>query len=233
MSDQFGLDDGQYQPGRPETGPSKHDIETFRPPPRQPAGERVQPIFRWEARQNGPKTTEEGRPIYDNVAFIKIVIPGDNTTEIDRKATEDDKMRFADAWAAFVAGNERPVDGTPLKEWPLLNISQTKELEHFNILTVEMLAGLSDGQIQQTGFMGLAALRDKAKGHIEVAADDGVVYENMHKLEQALDRVEELEAKVAGLEAALKQARTEAALGGTDPAPAPEPPPKPRGRKKG
>ena len=43
--------------------------------------------------QNADRTLEEGRPIFEEQIFIKIVVPGDALSEIDRKVRDEDKNR--------------------------------------------------------------------------------------------------------------------------------------------
>ncbi len=52
-------------------------------------------------RQDNAKTIEEGRPIFKDVEYIDIRIPGDRTGGVCRPASFQDKQRFAPNYAAF------------------------------------------------------------------------------------------------------------------------------------
>ena len=47
-------------------------------------------------------TAIEGRPIFREVDCIKIQVPGDALTEIDRNVYESDKTRFPIQWANYM-----------------------------------------------------------------------------------------------------------------------------------
>ena len=44
---------------------------------------------------------EAGRPIFKEFDFVRIMIPGDNLTEIDTYAQESHKQRFPRQWAHY------------------------------------------------------------------------------------------------------------------------------------
>lgn len=115
---------------------------------------------------------QEGRPIFEDREFVRIVIAGDRNSEVYREATEYDKERFHEPYSRFKRGMEGrdQIPGTPLKQWPLMKPSQIRELEGIKIFTVEHLAALSDGQKQQLG-MGAHELVAQAKAYLDAAKD--------------------------------------------------------------
>lgn len=116
-----------------------------------------------------PRATEtEGRPIFREVPYVRIFMPGDKSTEVCRKVKDDDKMRFAKQWDAFQKGAEPIVNGTPLDQWPLLSVAQIAEFKALHIFTVEALAGVADSTLHQLGIGGRAIVA-KAKAFIEDA----------------------------------------------------------------
>ncbi len=159
------------------------------------------PLFRWEARQNQRRTTEEGRPIFDQVPFVQILIPGDKNATVDRKVTEADKTRWPRQWEKFQQNSESPPEGTPLDQWPALSVSQIAELRALNILTIEALANLSDIGLQRIG-PGARNFQRRAKAFLRTAKDDGYVYEMMQKIDDLTARLEVLEGENAELRAA-------------------------------
>ena len=95
------------------------------------------------------------------------------------------------------------MEGTPINEWPRLNMAQVHELKAVNIFTIEQLAELSDNAAQAS--MGLATLKKHAEVYLAKSKDDGVVFE-------ALDKVEKLEDKMEALIEENKLLRAQAEL---------------------
>ena len=118
--------------------------------------------------QNKAKSAEAGRPIFVDRLFVRIQTPGDTRTTIDRIATEQDKRRFPRALSIHERGEKVAMEGTPLEEWPPITRSQVNELKHVGIMSVEVLADVSDTHIQRMG-PGYLQLREKAKAFIESA----------------------------------------------------------------
>jgi hypothetical protein len=121
--------------------------------------------FYYDSVKDPEKSLEEGRPIFKEVPFVKIMIPGDKDNIVVRPVREKDKQRFPQQWNAFVAKQEQPVNGTVLEEWPGISRSQCEELKHFGIRTIEDLVAMPDSQANK--FMGINAMRQKAKQYLE------------------------------------------------------------------
>jgi hypothetical protein len=115
------------------------------------------------------ESEKQGRPVFRDMPFIKIVVPGDVNNIIERKATDADKEKFPKAWARFQASEAEGHEGTPLEQWPQMSRSMVKECKYFEIHTVEQLAGLSDMNVSRMG-MGYMELRNKAKAYLVAAA---------------------------------------------------------------
>ena len=164
------------------------------------AKDNCRPLFRYEAVQNKAKSVEEGSPIFRQIPFVTIMSPGDNKNVIDTKVTEEHKARFPRQWEAFERGNEQPLDGTPVNEWPALNMAQVAELKALNIFTIEQVANLDDRATQE--LTGLVKLKQQAQAHLSVSKDDGVIYE-------ALDKMEKLEEEMVAVREENKTLRAE------------------------
>ena len=158
------------------------------------------PLFRWEAKQNSAKSKVEGRPIFDQGPVVTIMSPGDNKNVIDAKVSDDHKSRWPRQWEAFQKGSEQPLNGTPINEWPALNMAQVAELKALNIFSIEQLANLDDRGTQE--MTGLVTLKQQAQAHLAVGKDDGVIYE-------ALDKVDKLTEEIAAMRAENKELRQE------------------------
>lgn len=111
-------------------------------------------------RKDELKSQAEGRPIFEDVEYVKIMVPGDLSNIIHRPALPEDKRRFAAQYAAFKSGAAEQLQGTPLKEWPAISRGHVEELAHFKVQTVEQLAGLADALIMNIG--PIQALKQKA-----------------------------------------------------------------------
>ncbi len=156
--------------------------------------------FYYKAVKNEPESEAKGYPVYADQERVKIVIAGDKNTVIDRKASEEDRERFAKHYERFKAKSEQAVDGFPLENWPQLSVSQVALLKEFNITTVEAMTSVSDSNASRMG-PGVLALRDKAIEFMRDVEPKARQAERMQSLEAengALkDRLEELEAKMA------------------------------------
>lgn len=117
------------------------------------------------------KSEQAGRPIYEDQEFVEILIPGDRRSMVCERVNPEHKLRWPREYEAFQKGQELPLDGTPLRNWPNSKItpSRVEELAYFNIRTVEELAGVNDLHLQNLG-MGARELRQAAITFLEVAA---------------------------------------------------------------
>lgn len=158
-------------------------------------------MFKREAIENEYKSAEQGRPIFDTVEIIQIIIPGDKHTIIDRRVKEDDKIRFADEYARFKAGEEIALDGTPLEAWPRLKTADVYQLKAIGFHTVEHIANCADTHLGRLGIGGMH-LRELARAYLEAAANGGnserLVAENAQlrtQLQGALQSIQSLTDK--------------------------------------
>ena len=140
---------------------------------------------------------EAGRPIFKEFDFVKIMIPGDNLTEIDTYAQESHKQRFPRQWAHYQnqVANHQDIIGTPLEQWPQVTRSQAEELRGLKFHTVESIADCSDQQLQRIGMVaGMSPhnFRLKAKAFLNLANESAEV---AHR-EQELQSLREENAKI-------------------------------------
>ena len=140
---------------------------------------------------------EAGRPIFKEFDFVRIMIPGDNLTEIDTYAQESHKTRFPRQWAHYQnqVANHEDIVGTPLEHWPQITRSQAEELRGLKFHTVESIADCSDQQLQRIGMVaGMSPhnFRLKAKAFLNIANDSAEV---AHR-EAELDALRQENAKI-------------------------------------
>jgi len=154
-------------------------------------------------------SNEAGRPIFKEFDFVRIMIPGDNLTEIDTYAQESHKQRFPRQWAHYQnqVANHEDVIGTPLEQWPQITRSQADELRGLKFQTVESIADCSDQQLQRIGMVaGMSPFnfRLKAKAFLNLANDSAEVAHReaeMQALRQENDKIKaETDAKLAAMQ---------------------------------
>jgi hypothetical protein len=175
----------------------------------QGADSRLAVQFYKKSMKQEDASNEAGRPIFKEFDFVRIMIPGDNLTEIDTYAQESHKTRFPRQWAHYLnqtAGHEDIV-GTPLDQWPQVTRSQAEELRGLKFYTVESIADCSDQQLQRIGMVaGMSPhnFRLKAKAFLNLANDSADVAQReaeLQALRQENDKIKaETEAKLSKMQ---------------------------------
>lgn len=129
--------------------------------------------------QNPFKTTKAGHPVFEDVIYVRIDVPGVKDMQVDRPARSDDQKRFPKQYQHFVnvtQGDSREI-GTPLSEWPLLTRSQAEEFRSLKFFTIENVANASDQNINAMGMLGGMSpymLREKARDFLQAATAKSV-----------------------------------------------------------
>ncbi|HEY5412901.1 MAG TPA: hypothetical protein VIJ94_19465 [Caulobacteraceae bacterium] len=162
------------------------------------------PQFFTEAVKLEWKSRQEGRPIFEDREFVRIIIPGDRRSMAVEPVGDGHKQRWPAEYQAFTAGREAPLQGTPLSEWPvsLMGPARVQELAYFNLRTVEQMAAVNDAQLQNLG-MGARELRERARTWLEVAEKGAA------PIERLISRNEELARETERLTRELKAANAE------------------------
>lgn len=152
---------------------------------------------------------EQGRPIFEEQIYIRILVPGDGLSEIDRPMYNEDKSRFPKQWYDFQNrnGGEEMITGTLLSAWPSLSTAQVEELKALKFYTVEQIANASDQQLGRVGMiagMSPYSFRDKAKSFLNLAkdsADEAKREQELAQLREENDKIKaETEAKLAKMQ---------------------------------
>ena len=139
--------------------------------------------------ENKEKSLAAGRAIFDEIPSISIQYPGGDETV--RKIEPQDVADYPEQYAAFKAGSEAVVSGTPLAEWPLMNGSTLRELQHLGFKTVEQLADAHDEIKRKLGPTGRFV--KMAKDWLEAANSSQF---NVVALKQQLEREQKRTAKL-------------------------------------
>lgn len=132
-------------------------------------------------------TRTEGRPVFVATPYCKMRFPGEAKKVVDKPAKEEHQHRFPAAWKAFNEGLAGPTGGTPIESYHLLAMTQVAALKHLGIVTVEQLAEVSDGNLNQLG-VGGREIRERARAWLkgadaELKTTRQLLVEMEHKLE--------------------------------------------------
>jgi hypothetical protein len=148
---------------------------------------------------NSAKTTEAGRPIYEERDHIQIMQPGNKDSIIIRPATNMDRDRFAEHFRRYEAREDQEaIEGTMLEDWAGITRSQCEELKYLNIRTVEQLVSVSDSNAQNV--MGITHMKQRAKKYLDDTAGDATA----EALETAKNEIAELKAAFAAMQEGQK-----------------------------
>ena len=155
-------------------------------------------------------SNEAGRPIFKEFDFVRIMIPGDNLTEIDTYAQESHKSRFPRQWAHYQnqVGSHQDIVGTPLEQWPQVTRSQAEELRGLKFHTVESIADCSDQQLQRIGMVaGMSPhnFRQKAKAFLNLATDSAEVAQREQELQALREENDKIKAETDAKLAAMQE----------------------------
>jgi len=158
------------------------------------------PVFYLDAVQLGFKSEQEGRPIFEDREFVKILIAGDGKTEVNREVTQNDRQRWPEAYSRFKQGlqDRDQIVGTPLAEWPVMTPADIRNWHSVNVFTVEQLASLSDTALQTYG-MGARETQTKARAYLEQAKDTAAVQAHAAENERLRAENEQLRADLRAL----------------------------------
>lgn len=162
--------------------------------------------FYMDLLQDMEASKKEGRPIYKEVEWIDIRIPGNKDNIVIRPVRPGDKTRFPRHYQLFqnrMAGAKEELVGTPLSLWPQVTVAQIKEFEYFNIRTVEQLAAIPDSAASK--FPGINQLKQKAEEYLAMAAKKAPLAKMRNEIEELQATVAELQAMNKALLARLTQ----------------------------
>lgn len=166
-----------------------------------------------EAVPNGLGTQNKGRVLFDKVLFVRINTPGDKSDvqyECQREYPEEcahpifGKVkknplvweRFGKYIEEYIAKGNGPqvVTGTPIDQWPMVDVRRAALLKHHGVYNVEALSGLSDSQMQGIG-IGMRDLVQKAKDWLASAANSATAMEAQRREQATQERFNALEEK--------------------------------------
>jgi hypothetical protein len=150
------------------------------------------------------KSADAGRPIFEERDFVKIMVPGDKDTVIDREVWDDpynamsDTGRWPKLYEAFKSGRDQlEISGTPLSilatlRPPILSEAHVEEFKPFGVHTAEQLVAIPDAVGAK--FMGIQDLKRKVQQFLDAAKSEAPVAHLRAKLDEKENEVEALRA---------------------------------------
>jgi hypothetical protein len=181
--------------------------------------------FEYRSIEDRDASIAAGHYVGKDVAFV-IITPGGNKDSVERIASEWfiklqgdlDNNRIPPAWVqmykdafkAWESGQEAPLNGTALTNWPPVQPSMLKTLLELRIRTVEDLAVANDDTINALG-MGGRALKQQAVNWLSSANEHGKLSSRMSALEVEnsglKQRIADLESRESSLVSELTTLR--------------------------
>lgn len=170
----------------------------------------VTPLFFVEPVKNDAKSKEAGRPIFDEVEIVRLLVAGDPYNQVTHPAdSEYIQNRFPEEYRRWKEKKqERHISGTPLRQWPLLSPANVAEFEALNIFNVEGLSNIPETSIGK--IMGMREWRAKAQAWLAAAKDSAVITQMASENDSMKDQIKDLAEKVTELTLQLQQAQTAA-----------------------
>lgn len=145
--------------------------------------------FKTESVEDRAQSLATGHYAHKDVDFATVTAVGGSPVvelEITKerlnawKADEDTKYRY-EAYMAWKEGQEPPLKGFNIKEWPTASASQVKTLLEHGIKTVEQVAEIPDGITEKLGY-GFITLKTKAKDWLANSQNAGKIVEEINAL---------------------------------------------------
>jgi len=159
-------------------------------------------MFFTKPQHNPGKSTEAGRPIYDDVPYVRIHPPGERLNIVERPVQQaSDSRRFPQQWAAFQQGRQQIPDGTPIDLLYPDHPSIGAMLRASNVYTIEQCAELSGPAIDNIG-MGAQRYCNDAQKYLQ-ASNKGV------KASQLRHELDERDSQIRTLTQTVETLKTE------------------------
>lgn len=152
--------------------------------------------------QNNFASSTEGRPIFEDITYIKINVPGVKDMQWDMPARSDHVQRFPLHYQHFLnktQGDAKEI-GTPLAEWAQLTRSQAEEFRAIKFYTIESIANAGDQNINALGMIGGMSpfsLREKARAFLKAATDKALPQHQAEELAKRDLEIQMLKEQIA------------------------------------
>jgi len=148
------------------------------------------------------KSAQLGRRYCENQIYVKIQHPGETNNIIDRPVRDEDKVRYASHWRAFVMNRTQVPEGTPIDLLFPNNPAFAENLRAMGIYTIEQCSELSAIAIENIGRGGQEAV-NRAKQYLANAQKGVGFHEWKKKEEEWAAHTRRLENQIAELTSKL------------------------------
>jgi hypothetical protein len=169
---------------------------------------RTFPTFFIEAVELPGESAAQGRPIYREIEYVKILIAGDSKTEVVRKVSDQIRRDYRAEYDHWKRTQQQAVTGTPLEQWPGASASFIKTCKHVNVFSVEALADLGDSHLSNLG-MDARNMQSRARAWL-ASAKDNAEAERLAAQNNALqDQVAMLQEQIKDMGARFSEIQNE------------------------
>lgn len=127
---------------------------------------------------------------FQNVEMIRIWM--DKNTEVVRKVTEEDKVRFAERYTAFRNNEAIPDEGTPIRLVPFATPADVSACKSLRIFTLEQLVETSDDRLARAQ---LVNFKYNARDYLEAQRRTGYVGELREEINHLKAQIEVLKER--------------------------------------
>jgi hypothetical protein len=167
----------------------------------------VTPVFFIEPVPDEKATEAAGAIRYFEQEMIRIHVAGDMLNVHTSPVLPEHKERFAVQYETWKAKGSRHIEGTPLKNWPMIPALRIAEFEAMGIFSVENLSDVSDNNILK--LVDGRLWREKAKAWLANAKDTGATVRLAAENERMRTDMEEMRRQIAELSAMVGKEPTE------------------------
>lgn len=182
--------------------------------------------FEYATEKNESVSAQRGRPMHDKIIKATVVSGGSKKSEAvlilerERALPSDEAPKSTKVYESVIEGllglrdalerfkkDQAPAQGsgTPLEEWPTLDVQQRADLRAMNIHYVEQLADASDGALVNLG-MGARALKQKAQAFLAAARGQAPIDRLVEENDELKRQMAILSQQVAEMRAAQEVA---------------------------
>jgi hypothetical protein len=164
----------------------------------------ITPIFFIEPVPDEKATEAAGAVRMREQEMVRIHVAGDMLNVHCSPVLAEHKERFAVQYEAWqTKRTARHIEGTPLKNWPMIPALRIAEFEAMGIFSVENLRDTSDNNIQK--LQDGRIWREKAKGWLESAEKNGASAKFAAENERLRNDIEEMRKQIAELSAQISK----------------------------
>ena len=177
--------------------------------PAAPAGTPPLVLFFEEKAVKDERASRDGPAIFDTVHFVRVIVAGSRAEgpiyELWRRKDDGTEKRgegykrFGKPYEEWKAGQAPSQTGTPLEQWPLMDVAMVAALKAAHVYTVQQLADLPDSALDQSIRRGGREWRAKALAWLDEARTAAGDAEARTTIARQQEEIDELKGQVKEL----------------------------------